>query len=238
LITRFSNIEKPVLDDRHIDRRKIVFSVIVAFVIVFALTILHTIQYLKNEYWYNFGIYPRQIYGLKGILFAPLLHSNFSHLFSNALPLFVLFSSAIYFFRIKAFNAIIWIWIVTGWGVWLFGRESYHIGASGVVYGLAAFLGFSGILKNDIRLISLTFLIVFLYGGMVWGIFPVEPAISWESHLIGGLTGLLLAFRYRKFGPKTVPYFADEAQNTLPRECYLKHDPLNGKLIRFSRSNQ
>jgi len=235
MFTTFRNIQKPIVDDQSIDRRKVMFSAVISAFFVFMLWMVHTVSFINQSYWHDWGIFPRQMFGLKGIIFSPLIHLDYNHLISNSIPMFVLFASAIYFFRIHAFKALLFIWIFTGLGVWLFARESYHIGASGLVYGLAAFLGLSGIIKNDIRLISLTFLIVFLYGGMVWGALPIEPAISWESHLFGGTSGILVAILYRNTGPKSVPYFIDEPLDEKPSGIYLNNDPLNGKLVRYRK---
>lgn len=149
---------------------------------------------------YTYGILPREIAGLKGILFSPFIHSttdNFSHIFNNSVPLFVL----TYFFLISykpIFTKVsVFIWLFSGVCVWLAARENYHIGASGVIYGLAFFLFFSGIFSKNKRLISVSLIVVFLYGSMVWGIFPTEERISWEAHLFGAIAGVVMAFYYK-----------------------------------------
>lgn len=95
---------------------------------------------------------------------------------------------------------------MVGIWVWVGGRSGYHIGASGLVYGLASFLFFSGVIRNDIRLLAISLLVVFLYGSMIWGIFPIFPQVSWESHMLGGISGLVLAIYYRKYGPQKKVY--------------------------------
>lgn len=148
------------------------------------------------------GIYPLHLSGLPGIIFAPLIHGDYSHLFTNSGPLFVLGTAVFYFYRPVAFRLIILAWIMTGIWVWFGGREAYHIGASGLIYALASFLFFSGFIRRSIELMAISFVIVFLYGGMVWGIFPLRENISWESHLMGGVAGFILAIYYKDHGPQ------------------------------------
>jgi membrane associated rhomboid family serine protease len=148
------------------------------------------------------GIYPLQVWGLPGIIFAPLVHGGYSHLFTNSGPLMVLGTAIFYFYRSIAFRLIFLAWLLTGLWVWFGGRPAYHIGASGLIYAFASFLFFSGFIRKSIELIAISFVIVFLYGGMVWGIFPLMENISWESHLMGGIAGFVLALYYKDEGPQ------------------------------------
>jgi membrane associated rhomboid family serine protease len=150
----------------------------------------------------DFGIYPREISGLRGILFAPFIHGDFNHLINNSVPFFLLNVTIFYFYKPVAFRVVFFIWLITGACVWVAGRESYHIGASSLIYGNAAFLFFSGVIRMDIKLLAISLLVVFLYGGMIWWIFPFDQKISWESHLFGGFTGMVLAFIYANKGRK------------------------------------
>ena len=147
------------------------------------------------------GIYPLKWSGLVGIPAAPLIHSDYKHLFDNSLPLFFLTLAIFYFYKPVAFRVFIYTWLITGIAVWLGGRSAYHIGASGLIYGFASFLFFSGIIRKNINLMAISLLVVFLYGGLVWGLFPFDYKVSWESHLFGALTGMGLAFLYKKYGP-------------------------------------
>jgi membrane associated rhomboid family serine protease len=148
------------------------------------------------------GIYPLQVRALPGIIFAPLVHGSYYHLFANSGPLLVLGTAIFYFYRQVAFRLIILAWLMTGLWVWFGGRPAYHIGASGLVYAFASFLFFSGFIRKSIELIAISFVIVFLYGGMFWGIFPLRGNISWESHLLGGIAGFVLAYYYKDEGPQ------------------------------------
>ncbi len=145
------------------------------------------------------GIYPRNIDGLTGIFTAPLIHGSIGHLASNSVPLFVLTALMVYFYRSIALKAIAIIWIMTGLAVWVLAKPAWHIGASGVIYGLVTFIFWSGVFRRSLRSIILAFIITVLYSGMVLGIIPDESKpVSWESHLYGALVGIFVAFYFRK----------------------------------------
>lgn len=146
----------------------------------------------------RFGILPKHITGLPGIFFSPFLHADWSHLISNTIPFLVLGFLMVYSYRKVAFKAFLFIWIVSGLLVWLTGRENYHIGASNLVYGFAFFLFFSGVFRKDIQSVVLALFVVFVYGGIVWGLLPIRQEISWEGHLAGASAGSIIAFVYRK----------------------------------------
>lgn len=172
----------------------------------------------------TFGIFPLRAEGLKGILFSPFIHSGYSHLAANSIPFFVLSLALFYFYRKLAYRIFFLIYFLSGLCVWLAGREAWHIGASGVIYGLASFLFFSGIFRNDVKLLTIAIIVVFLYGGMFWGIFPIKPDVSWESHLWGGVSGLILSIFYRRQGPQRPHYeWEDEADDNL--DANEKEDP-------------
>lgn len=164
------------------------------------------------------GIYPLHLRGLPGIFLAPLIHGDYSHLFTNTGPLLILGTAVFYFYRPVAFRLIFLAWIITGIWVWFGGREAYHIGASGVIYALASFLFFSGFIRRSIELMAISFIVVFLYGGMVWGIFPLKENISWESHLMGGIAGLILAVYYKDQGPQRKKYDWEYEEEGNPEE--------------------
>ena len=148
-----------------------------------------------------FGIGPRSPEGLVGILTSPFVHGDWAHLLSNAAPMFVFVAAILYFYRKAALSATLWIWLMTGIWVWIVGQYgSHHIGASGLIYGFAAFLFFSGVFRKDIRSMALSLVIAFFYGGMVWGVLPAEEGVSWESHLFGFIAGTLNAWYHRKVG--------------------------------------
>jgi membrane associated rhomboid family serine protease len=145
-----------------------------------------------------YGVYPKETYGLPGIIFAPLIHGDFSHLISNSITLFVLMLFLFYAYTNSSFKVFLISYFATNALVWFFGRPSYHIGASGLVYGILAFLFFVGLFRRDPKSIGLSLLVTFLYGGLVWGIFPSDPKISFESHFSGSIIGIICAVLFRK----------------------------------------
>ncbi|MCC6725662.1 MAG: rhomboid family intramembrane serine protease [Saprospiraceae bacterium] len=145
-----------------------------------------------------YGVFPREVLGLRGILFAPLVHDNFQHLISNSAPMFVLSFIIMYFYRRVAFRSIMMIYLLTGFAVWLFARKVFHIGASGVVYGLLSFVFWSGIFRRSLKSIILALIVTVLYSGYLGGILPNQEGISWESHLLGALVGVFTAYWYKE----------------------------------------
>jgi len=188
-------------------RKKLLLSILIPGILVFIMWLVKIIEILLEINLTGFGIYPLTVRGLPGIIFSPFIHSDFSHLFNNSLPLFFLATALFYFYSEVALKVFGWTYFFTGLLVWIAGREAWHIGASGLVYGLASFLFFSGIIRRYFRLIALSLLIVFLYGSMVWGIFPgIYKNVSWESHMLGFFAGLVLSVWYRKEGPQRPVY--------------------------------
>lgn len=164
--------------------------------------------------WY--GLYPRTMHGLIGIITSPLLHNDFPHLLSNTLPLLILGSIIYFFYRPIAFQVFFWVYLMTGVWVWAAGRNSYHIGASGLIYGFIAFLFCSGIFRKDSRLLALSLFVVFIYGGTVWGLLPLRNGISYETHFLGALAGLITAYNFRKEGPPPRKYdLGNDEENEL-----------------------
>ncbi len=159
------------------------------------------VHFVKTFFWhgmYRLGIFPREVDGVWGIFFAPFIHGDIGHLLSNAAPMFLTLWMMLYFYPRVALRGFLLIYFLTGLSVWLFGRSVYHIGASGVIYGLVAFIFWSGIFRRNLKSIVLSLIMVFLYSGMIFGILPNERGISWESHLFGGVVGILVAWWYKE----------------------------------------
>lgn len=148
------------------------------------------------------GVVPRDPTGLIGVLFAPLIHGSWAHVGSNAVALLVLGTLAVYAYPRTTARAVPLIWLLAGLGTWLIGRDSVHIGASGVTHGLMAMLALLGVLRWEPRAIFVALVTFLLYGGMVWGVLPGEAGISWESHLSGAVAGLLAAVIWRELDPR------------------------------------
>lgn len=184
------------------ERQKIIRSILYPLLFIGLLWFIKLIEAGFEIELFPFGLYPRSFEGLIGIATSPLIHGSFNHLFSNSVPLLVLGGITFYFYRPIAFSVFFWVYLMSGIWLWAAGREAYHIGASGLVYGFASFLFFSGIFRKERTLMILSLLVVFLYGSLIWGIFPIDPHISWEAHLLGSLAGIITAFYYRKEGPQ------------------------------------
>jgi len=192
-----------IKDEGAFYRKKLLLSMIIPGTFIFLMWMVKIVEVLFDIDLSRFGIYPLTAKGLSGILFSPFIHANFKHLFSNSLPLFCLSVALFYFYSEVATKVFAWTFFLTGLLVWIAGREAWHIGASGLVYGLASFLFFSGIIRRHFRLIALSLLVVFLYGSMVWGIFPdIYKNVSWESHMLGFISGVVLAVWFRNEGPQ------------------------------------
>jgi len=188
-------------------RKKLLLSLIIPGIFVFLMWLVKIIGILFEIDLSDLGIYPLTARGLPGIIFSPFIHADFEHLINNSLPLFLLSVALFYFYSEIALKIFSWTYLLTGILVWFGGRDAWHIGASGLVYGLASFLFFSGIIRKYYRLVALSLLVVFLYGEMVWGLFPgIYKNISWESHMLGFFSGIVLAVWYRKEGPQMPAY--------------------------------
>lgn len=168
--------------------------------------------------FYQLGIRPKEIESLKGILLMPLIHSprGFEHIVNNSVPIVVLLGALIFYYREIAGRVFLFTWIFTGIGVWLFAENtnSYHIGMSGIIYALAGFLFVSGVLRRYLPLQAISLFVVFVYGSLIWGIFPMKPQVSWEGHLSGLIVGVVLAVIYRKLGPQR-PKFLYEIEKEM-----------------------
>jgi membrane associated rhomboid family serine protease len=187
--------------DKDTEKKIIKYSLLFPVLIVGLFWLVKLAEVVLNIDLSEFGILPLHLEGLPGILFSPFIHGSWDHLLSNSVPFLVLGFALFYFYRNLAYRILFMIYLLSGLCVWLGGRESYHIGASGIVYGLASFLFFSGVFRKDANLLTISIIVTFLYGSMFWGIFPIKPDVSWESHLWGAASGLLLSFYYRHQGP-------------------------------------
>lgn len=184
------------------DIQRIMLATAVPLFLIFILFLLKIVEVGMDWDFSHMGIYPLEKRGITGILTHPLIHSGFSHLLANTLPLFFLSWCLFYFYRGIAGRIFMIIWIGAGLLTFIIGKPGWHIGASGLIYGLAFFLFFSGILRKYVPLIAISLLVTFLYGGIIWHMFPYfSPAnMSWEGHLSGGIMGTLCAFGFLNHG--------------------------------------
>ncbi len=206
------------------DKKKIISSLILPLSFVALLWLIQIYQVVFDTSFIKFGLYPRKFTGLIGIITAPLIHAGFGHLFSNTIPLLFLGIGILYFYPKSGIKVFIMVYFVPGIFVWLVARSAYHIGASGMVYGLVSFLFFSGVIRRDTRSIALALIVTFLYGSIIWGIVPQNNGISWEYHLFGSLIGICCAFIYRKSDPYKRYDWEDEDDEDDKGKLEISHD--------------
>lgn len=182
---------------RAYSRMHIIDSLKIPFFTVLLLFIIHVIKVLTHIQFGLFGIFPRDVRSLPGIFTSPFIHGSFEHLFSNILPLFATMFIILLFYKRIAIRSILLIYLLTGISVWIGARPAFHIGASGVVYGLVSFIFWLGIFRRNMKSIALALIVLIMYSGYIAGIIPNTKGISWESHLFGGFIGIFVAYLYR-----------------------------------------
>jgi len=175
---------------------RLAFKIALGFVaLIWLIDILNWALDLELQ---RFGVRPRQFAGLPGILLAPLLHGGPVHLIANSLPLLVLGTGMLYLYPNSAVKVLPAVYLGPGIAVWLFAGGGVHVGSSGLVYGLVSYIFVAGIIRRDRRAIAASLLVSFLYGSLVWGVLPIRPGVSWETHLAAALIGLALAIALRR----------------------------------------
>ena len=172
-------------------------SIVPPLRLTFLMWAVFVIGYYGNFELRIFGVLPRTLSGLVGILTMPLVHGGFSHIVSNTLPLIILGSALYLFYDRIAPRVFLMCYFATGVLVWIFARDAYHVGASGLIYGIAGFLISIGFFRKDIKSIIISIITIVTYGGMVYGLLPLDSGVSFESHLLGALVGLLAAYIYK-----------------------------------------
>lgn len=206
---------------------------IVPFLLLGFIWAIFIFENVFNIDWSSHGIMPRTLSGLQGIVFSPFLHGDLNHIANNSIPLFILTTALIYFYRSISLKVLFYGILLSGVITWVIGRESYHIGASSLIYVLVSFIFFKGMMSQYFRLIALSLAVVVFYGGMIWYVFPqVDGHISWEGHLAGLITGFLFAKYF-----KTPDYVKDtqfhwEKPDFNPEEdMFMKHFDENGNFV-------
>lgn len=201
------------MDETKQEKRHFFYSAFVPVSVVVAMWLVFIVDTGFGLNLSRFGVVPHTLEGLVGVLTMPLLHGNWEHLLSNTVPVLVL-GTALYYFYSPIANRVMWLtWLVSGFLTWCIADDGLHVGASALIYGLNLFLIISGLIRGNTRLLAISFIMIFLYGSFMWGVFPsfTEPLqISWQGHLAGLLTGCMLAFFYRKEGPQKEEHHWDE----------------------------
>ena len=187
---------------------------------------VHIIKILGTFDWNRYGVFPRESEGIAGIFLSPFLHGDFQHLFSNSIPLFMLVTIILFFYKRVAMISILLIYFLTGLSVWLFARQGvYHIGASGVIYGMVSFVFWNGVFRKSLKSVVLSLVVVVLYSGYFAGIVPGEEGISWESHLMGAIVGVLVSFVMKNnLEEDEIEHDPWEHDDYTPRDYFLDRD--------------
>ncbi|APQ17935.1 rhomboid family intramembrane serine protease [Maribacter hydrothermalis] len=202
-----------------------------------AMIIIWGVYWIELALEVNFnemGVMPRTLLGLRGVVLSPFIHGSLEHLYNNTIPLAILLSALWYFYRDVAWKVVLFGILLSGLITWLIGRTSYHIGASGLIYVLASFIFFKGIFSSYFRLVALSLIVVFIYGSMLWYIFPVKEGMSWEGHLAGFLTGLFLAKMVKARIPQTKKYDWEKEDFKEEDDPFLQHFDENGNFKEIS----
>ncbi|MGF1558721.1 MAG: rhomboid family intramembrane serine protease [Flavobacteriaceae bacterium] len=199
-----------------------------------AVLVIWTVYWMELRFNTNlndFGIYPRTLKGLRGIFFSPFIHGSLDHLYNNTIPLAILLASLFYFYNHVAVRVLLIGMLFSGLFTWAMGRPSFHIGASTVIYLLASFIFFKGIFTKYYRLVALSLLVVFIYGSLLWYVFPLKDGISWEGHLGGFLSGLVLAVFIRSKIPVAKKFAWEHEDFNEEEDDFLKHFDADGNFI-------
>ena len=211
------------------EKEKFRRAVYLPVVFVFIIWVIEIVETNLGLSFVRLGVYPQQTKGLAGIITAPFIHGDYLHLLSNTFSLLMLAVGVGYFYPNSSRKVYVVIWLVTGFMVWLWARPSYHIGASGLIYGMVAFLFFSGAIRKDLRASVLALIVVFFYGSLIWGVLPIKDGVSWESHLFGGISGIIAAILFRKQDPYERKYSwedeeDDDDDDTPPNKLEINWD--------------
>ena len=186
----------------------------------------------------TYGIRPRRLDGLPGILYGPLVHSGFAHLVANTPPLAVLIATVLFLYPSSSLRVLPAAYLGPGIAVWLLGRDSVHLGASGIVYGLVAYVLGAGLLRRDRRAVAAALAVYFLYGSLVVGLGPSEPGVSWESHLAGALIGAALAIALRRMDVPPRKRYVWEVEEAVDSnlESTMNDETLNISIRKFLKN--
>ncbi|NRR91650.1 rhomboid family intramembrane serine protease [Winogradskyella undariae] len=206
-------------------------------IIIYPLVMLFVIWMV---FWYQvridssikaFGIRPQKVEGLIGVFTSPFLHGDINHIYNNSVSLFLLSIALFYFYHKIAWRVIGFGIVISGFLTWLIASSGNHIGASGLIYVLVSFMFFKGIFAKHYRLIALSLVVIFLYGSMIWYVFPIKSGMSWEGHLSGLITGLVFALIFRKQVAKPERYKWEEPDYNEDDDPFMKHFDENGNFI-------
>jgi membrane associated rhomboid family serine protease len=212
-------IDKPYINTIEQEHNRFGYSFLPGLLFASLIWLIHLLAYLTDADLAWLGVLPRNFFGLVGVFLSPLIHSSLLHLLSNTFPLILLSGFIIFIHRTAGLRVLLLIYILSGILTWFIGRQAYHIGASGVVYGMAGFLLFRGFYTRDRSSMAIAFAILFLYSGLFYGLFPNEERVSWEGHLGGLIAGLVAVFSLGKDEAKVT----NESKVTVTKTVAQRH---------------
>ena len=210
-------------------QRQFLHAVFVPTIITLFFVLVFVFEKGMDWDFHKAGILPRDIEHVSGILTYVFIHADWGHLLNNSISFLLLSSCLYYFYKQIASKVLLLSYLISGIMLWIIGRDSWHIGASGLIYSIAFFLFFSGLLRKHIPLIAISLIVTFLYGSMVWHVFPwqVNDPISWEGHLSGGVAGLALSLIFRKDGPQRPEKIWDDEDDTSDLDYFGEDEPID-----------
>ncbi len=192
------------------------------------------VYYIEVTFNFNFnkyGVVPGELYGLRGILFSPFIHGGLSHLWGNTMPMIVLPFMLFYFYRSSAWIVLIFGGLTTGLLTWIIADSGRHIGASGIIYLIVFFLLVKGLKTRNVRLVATSFVVIFLYGSLVWYVLPVKAGMSWEGHLSGALVGIVCAIFLKVHTPVAHKFTWQEENFNPADDPFLRQFDEQGNFI-------
>ena len=230
-----SNLQRATRNPMN-DYHHFKFTPSVWIVPLFLLILIWSVFFFEHSFNIDLsshGILPRTFSGLQGVFFSPFLHGDLNHITNNSIPLFILTTALIYFYRDISLKVLFYGILISGIITWVIGRNSFHIGASSLIYLLVSFIFFKGLMTQYYRLMALSLTVVMIYGGLIWYVFPeVDKQISWEGHLAGLITGFGFAIFYKTPDYKSAILYPWEKPDFNPEEdAFMKHFDENGNFV-------
>lgn len=205
------------------ENSRFAFSFLPGLLFVSLLWLIRLLSYLTEANLTWLGVFPRNFFGLIGVVTSPLIHADLSHLLSNTFP-FVLLSGFILFqHRKTGADVLIFVYVFSGILTWFIGRQAYHVGASGVIYGMAGYLLFMGFFGRDRGSLAVSLAVLFLYSGLFYGLFPGEERVSWEGHIAGFLAGFGAAVVYGGSTERAKQKREEERALLTPEQRHTSH---------------